>query len=656
MDLQVEKRNKQYILDTATKTYTVKATEDNPLLYNSLKAQIVSDEQLPNQTYTVVINGENVVLKRNEDLSSTTNVTTVDNGLREVKQDLEISIPETPANSRLLVSFLVDNINGTVTQNGDNFTGSVKFVKTATMVLHSVRKGRVTVSSDKAAESDLTVLIEQNGSVLANGKIPNGQQTVEMEYTAPSSSDVTLRFQCDLWKVKTVSIVVKPEAIDKEFYIHKSLSNVEAIGKKITAFTAGSYKASCTITFTSKDKIPNFFKGEYGSTVISSPFKSVTPDRATAEMEFVVKAGDVLTVTLEGGQEYRINYFNISLVEAQAATQTSPQPPIAAPTQQKQSSVIRLPFAPDTQGYTVKPSQSSYRRYGLRGGAGRYVRDLKESSYIVQCQWTVGPEKYKVLSEVYELFCKSMSPLEMYLYVNGLKGAELQKCKCYFVPDTFQLASVSGWTYVISAQLEVFQVYDRANYKEFQKYGIDYETLPYLDVGIFKHIYKGSTGANALHFGEMLDGVYNGFDNRFIPMYATGIRVVKQIATNSFMNATLQFVMSDATDAQKRNLLRFTFGQYNHEAFKDSITFGNLAHIANDVSLLKEFVTIKSVDEYITKHKLDGVAAGAAKNDAEKDLYYRMKQMVIRSYYLVREMKLSGEDLHKIVREFYEYE
>ena len=654
MDLQVEKRNKQYILDTATKTYTVKATEDNPLLYNSLKAQIVSDEQLPNQTYTVVINGENVVLSRNDDLNSTTNVTTVDNGLREVKQDLEINIPETPANSRLLVSFLVENINGNFTRSGDNFTSSVKFVKTATMVLHSVRKGRVTVSLDKVAESDLTVTIEQNSSVLATGKILNGRQTVELEYTTPSSSDVTLRFQCDIWKVKTVSVVVKPEAIDKEFYIHKSLSNIEAIGKKITTLTAGSYKASCTITFTTKDKIPDFLKVEYGTTVINGTFKVVTPDRATAEMEFVVKNGEVLTVTLEGGQDYRINHFNISLLEVRAAAITPQQPPTAAPAQPKQSAVIPLPFAPDKQGYTVKPSQSSFRRYALRGGAGRYVRDLKESSYIVQCQWTVDPEKNKVLSEVYELFCKSMTPLEMYLYVNGLKGAELQKCKCYFVPDTFQLSRVSGWTYVISAQLEVVQVYDRANYKEFQKYGIDYEVLPYLDVGIFKHIYKGSSGANALHFGEMLDGVYNGFDNRFIPMYATGIRVVKQIATNSFMNATLQFVMSDATDSQKRNLLRFTFGQYNHDAFKDSVTFGSLAHIANDLSLLKQFVEIENVNEYIELHKLDGV--GAAKNDAEKDLYYKMKQMVIRSYYLVREMGLTGEDLHRIVREFYEYE
>ena len=657
MDLQVEKRNKQYILDAATKTYTVKATEDNPLLYNTLKVQLVSDNQLPKRSYIVVIGTENVVLKRNEDLTSTTDITTVGNGLREVTRDLTINIPETPANSRLLVSFLVNDIKGTVTQNGDNFTGNVKFVKTATMTLQGVRKGRVTISLDKAAESDLTIAISQSNSALATAKIPSGQQTVDVEYTAPSSSsDVTLQFQCDLWKVKTVSIVVKPEPIDKEFYIHKTLSNIAAIGRNITAFTAGSYRASCTITFTTTDGIPDLMKLEYGNVVSNAAFKSVTPDRATAELDFVLKAGDVLKISLDGGHDYRINYFNISLVEEQKAAVTPQQPPAVAPTTQTQSAVIRLPFAPDQQGYTVKPSASSFRRYNLRGGAGRYVRDLKESSYIVQCQWTLGPEKYKVLSEVYELFSKSLSPLEMYLYVNGLKGAELQKCKCYFVPDTFQLSSVTGWTYVVSAQLEVVQVYDRANYKDFRKYGIDYETLPYLDVGLFKHIYKGATGSNALHFGEMLDGVYNGFDNQFIPMYATGIRVVKQVATNSFMNATLQFVMTDATDKQKRNLLRFAFGYYQHEAFKDSVTFGNIAHIANDVTLLKEFLTIKSVDEYITKHKLDGVAVGAAKNDAEKDLYYRIKQMIIRAFYLAREMKLTEQDLHRIVREFYEYE
>lgn len=30
--------------------------------------------------------------------------------------------------------------------------------------------------------------------------------------------------------------------------------------------------------------------------------------------------------------------------------------------------------------------------------------------------------------------------------------------------------------------------------------------------------------------------------------------------------------------------------------------------------------------------------------------------MIIRAFYLAREMKLTEQDLHRIVREFYEYE
>ncbi len=656
MDLQVEKRNKQYVLDAGTKTYTVKATEDNPLLYNAFRVQLTSRNPLPNENYTVVIGSENVVLRRSDDFANLTDVATINGNLNEVTQDLQITIPDVPSDSYLFVGFLVTDVKGSLVQNGNSYKGDISFVKTASLKWQGVRKGVITVSLDKPAKSKLTLEVIQDEAIVDTVNIQIGQQTANIPYNSQSSSEITLKFTCELWELKTASVVVKPEEIDKEFYLHDLLSNVDAIGKKITAFKAGTYKASCVVTFTTKDGIPKLLTAKYGTTVINTTFTSVTPERATAEIEFVLAANDVLTVTLEGGRDYLINYFSVTLVEPQVNTQTSTQPPAIAPILQTQSAVIRLPFTPDQQGYTVKPSVSSFRRYNLRGGAGRYVRDLKNSSYIVQCQWTLGPEKYKVLSEVYELFSKSLSPLEMYLYVNGLKGAELQKCKCYFVPDTFQLNSVTGWTYVVSAQLEVVQVYDRASYKDFRKYGIDYETLPYLDVGLFKHIYKGPKGSNAQHFGEMLDGVYNGSDNRFIPMYATGIRVVKQIATNSFMNATLQFVMTDATDKQKRNLLRFAFGDYQHEAFKDSVTFGNITHIVNDVSLLKEFLTIKSVDEYITKHKLDGVAIGIAKNDAEKDLYYRIKQMIIRAFYLAREMKLNEHDLQRIVRQFYEYE
>lgn len=656
MDLQVEKRNKQYVLDTGTKTYTVKATEDNPLLYNAFRVQLTSRNPLPNENYTVVIGGENVVLHRNDDFANLTDVATINGNLKEVTQDLQITIPDVPSDSYLFVGFLVTEIKGSLVQNGNSYKGDISFVKTASLKWKGFRKGVITVSLSKPAKSKLTLEVIQDDAIVDTVNIPIGQQIANIPYNSQSSSEITLKFTCELWELKTASVVVKPEETDKEFYLHDLLSNVDAIGKKITAFKSGTYKLSCVVTFTTNDGIPKLLTAKYGTTVINTTFTSITPERATAEIEFVLLANDVLTITLEGGRDYLINYFSVALVEPQVNTQTSTQPPANAPILQTQRGVIRLPFTPDQQGYTVKPSASSFRRYNLRGGAGRYVRDLKNSSYIVQCQWTLGPEKYKVLSEVYELFSKSLSPLEMYLYVNGLKGAELQKCKCYFVPDTLQLNSVTGWTYVVSAQLEVVQVYDRASYKDFRKYGIDYETLPYLDVGLFKHIYKGPTGANALHLGEMLDEVYNGSDNQFIPMYATGIRVVKQIATNSFMNATLQFVMTDATDKQKRNLLRFAFGDYQHEAFKDSVTFGNIAHIANDVSLLKEFLTIKSVDEYITKHKLDGVAIGAAKNDAEKDLYYRIKQMIIRAFYLVREMKLNEHDLQRIVRQFYEYE
>jgi hypothetical protein len=112
----------------------------------------------------------------------------------------------------------------------------------------------------------------------------------------------------------------------------------------------------------------------------------------------------------------------------------------------------KLQIPPDETGYTIKDGTETVATI-LKGGAARYRRDIKNSSSMLSAQWTTDREGYKYLRLFYRLITENCAnPFLIDLMVDDY---ELTEHVVNFVPGSMVLESVSGFTHVVKADLEI---------------------------------------------------------------------------------------------------------------------------------------------------------------------------------------------------------
>lgn len=112
----------------------------------------------------------------------------------------------------------------------------------------------------------------------------------------------------------------------------------------------------------------------------------------------------------------------------------------------------RLEITPDKVSYGVVAG-NTVGRTKVQGGASRYRRDLLGANPTVRAQWTFTGDEYGY----FMLFWRAATqrgalPFTMDIFI---ESASIAEHTCYFIPDTLQLVSQSGDTFVVAASLEV---------------------------------------------------------------------------------------------------------------------------------------------------------------------------------------------------------
>lgn len=113
---------------------------------------------------------------------------------------------------------------------------------------------------------------------------------------------------------------------------------------------------------------------------------------------------------------------------------------------------LKLCLPPNQSSYTVSESQAPFLRTQLQGGLGRYRRDILDSSYIVNAEWTVDCVLFNFIQALYRNFLETTTPFLIDLIIGE---AGLREFTAYFIPGSFKISRVNGLIYTISAQLEV---------------------------------------------------------------------------------------------------------------------------------------------------------------------------------------------------------
>lgn len=113
--------------------------------------------------------------------------------------------------------------------------------------------------------------------------------------------------------------------------------------------------------------------------------------------------------------------------------------------------MLRLIFPPDQASYSFVDGEEVVR-VQLSGGRGRYRRDTLNASKDVTVSWTVSPEKYKYLRAFYATAVLRTS--ERFIVSLVLDGPFQEDYEANFVPNSMQLQSLTGHTYVVTAKLE----------------------------------------------------------------------------------------------------------------------------------------------------------------------------------------------------------
>ena len=112
---------------------------------------------------------------------------------------------------------------------------------------------------------------------------------------------------------------------------------------------------------------------------------------------------------------------------------------------------LRLIVPPDSSGYSMTDPAETIRNI-LQGGASRYRQDLAKTSKTVQCTFVCSPAEYNYLRAFYRDRVRNGS--EPFYADLVIDESRLTTHSCYFIPDTFYLASQVGLSYSVQAQLE----------------------------------------------------------------------------------------------------------------------------------------------------------------------------------------------------------
>lgn len=117
--------------------------------------------------------------------------------------------------------------------------------------------------------------------------------------------------------------------------------------------------------------------------------------------------------------------------------------------------MYKLLLPPTQADYTVKDGQEVVG-VRLAGGAGRYRKDILNSTATVTCSWFLDSAGYKYLRAFYNTATERGSiPFLLDLI---LDLPTLTEHTVRFVPDTFTLTEQRGLSYTVSATLEVTRV------------------------------------------------------------------------------------------------------------------------------------------------------------------------------------------------------
>lgn len=111
-----------------------------------------------------------------------------------------------------------------------------------------------------------------------------------------------------------------------------------------------------------------------------------------------------------------------------------------------------LSMPPDQSNYQLTDGHTTVSTQ-LDGGAGRYRADVLGASYRLVCQWTCDKRNFNYIKAFYRTSTVFGSlPFQIALMIDG---GDLDTYTAYFLPDTFNLISQSGNTWIVGATLEV---------------------------------------------------------------------------------------------------------------------------------------------------------------------------------------------------------
>lgn len=113
--------------------------------------------------------------------------------------------------------------------------------------------------------------------------------------------------------------------------------------------------------------------------------------------------------------------------------------------------MLKLIIPPDQASYSFVDGEEAVR-VQLAGGRGRYRRDVLNASKEVNVVWTVTPDKYKYLRAFYATALLHTN--ECFIIGLVLDNPFQEDYEANFIPNSMQLQSLSGHTYVVSARLE----------------------------------------------------------------------------------------------------------------------------------------------------------------------------------------------------------
>lgn len=148
------------------------------------------------------------------------------------------------------------------------------------------------------------------------------------------------------------------------------------------------------------------------------------------------------------------------------------------------ATLTKLTIPPDQPGYSVKDGKETLRSQ-LDGGAGRYRKDVLNSSSAVAVRWSATREQFLYLRAFYNSVSKSGSiPFLIDLYIDN--SYELTEHEVYFIPGSFGLTAHSGLQFTVGAQLEVKPIvaneaYDQSLVMLYNAYGSFEEASRVLD-------------------------------------------------------------------------------------------------------------------------------------------------------------------------------